>query len=93
MKVTFVAKGALAPASPPQPVVRVVEQDKLPKGLDAVVAEGARASRFSGKVGQVFESFGKGEGGVRREVLVGIGEPAPEARLQAFERAGAAITA
>jgi len=88
MKVTFAAGGASAPRL----VVRVVEQDKLPATLDATTAEAAKASRFSGKLGQTFETF-SGEGGLRRNVLAGLGEPAGDARLQAFERAGAAVTA
>jgi len=88
MKVTFAAGGASAPRL----VVRVVEQDKLPATLDATTAEAAKASRFSGKLGQTFESF-SGEGALRRNVLAGLGEPAGDARLQAFERAGAAVTA
>ena len=92
MKVTFVASGASA-GTAPRLIARVVEQDRLPSGLDAVAAEGARVSRFSGKLGQVFEHFAGGPGGVRREVLAGIGEPGAAARIQAFERAGAAVTA
>ena len=95
MKVTFVAPGAPgAPASAtPRLVVRVVEQDKLPAGLDAGVADAARASRFAGKLGQLFESFSGGGGDLRRNVMVGIGDPAADGRLAAFERAGAAVTA
>jgi len=93
MKVSFVAKGASAPQSLPRLIVRVVEQDKLPASLDAVVAQGAQASRFTGKVGQVFETFGQGPGGLVRNALVGIGDPGGEGRLQAYERAGAAVTA
>ena len=89
MKVTFVAPGASAPHL----VARVVEQDKLPQGLSPAMVEGARASRFSGKVGQVLESFTEGDGRVRRDVLVGIGDPTEEGRLAAFERAGAAVVA
>ncbi|HUQ14095.1 MAG TPA: leucyl aminopeptidase [Novosphingobium sp.] len=90
MKVTFVGSGASAL---PRLVAHVVEQDKLPADLDATTAEAARASRFAGKLGQTFESFANGEGGVRRNVMVGIGEPSDPARAQAFERAGAAVTA
>ena len=89
MKVTFAPQGAAAPRL----TVRVVEQDKLPAGLDAGIADAARASRFAGKLGQVFESFAGGGGDLRRNVLVGIGDPAAEGRLAAFERAGAAVTA
>ena len=92
MKVTFAAPGAPASAIP-RLVVRVVEQDKLPSGLEAGVADAARASRFAGKLGQVFESFSGGGGNLRRNVLVGIGDPSAEGRLAAFERAGAAVTA
>ena len=60
MKVTFAAGGASAPRL----VVRVTEQDELPEGLDAAVAEAARAARFTGKLGQVFETFTT-EGGLR----------------------------
>ncbi|QGN53695.1 leucyl aminopeptidase [Novosphingobium sp. Gsoil 351] len=89
MKVSFAAQGAAAPRL----VVQVVEQDKLPAGLDASVADAARASRFAGKLGQVFESFAGGGGELKRNVLVGIGDPAADGRLAAFERAGAAVTA
>ncbi|MDP3676379.1 MAG: leucyl aminopeptidase [Novosphingobium sp.] len=92
MKVTFVAQGAPA-AAMPRLVVRVVEQGKLPHGLETAVADAARASRFSGKLGQVFESFSGGGSDLRRNVLVGIGEPTAEGRLAAFEQAGAAVTA
>ena len=92
MKVTFAAPGAPASASP-RLVVRVVEQDKLPAGLDTGVADAARASRFVGKLGQVFESFAGGGSDLRRNVLVGVGDPAADGRLAAFERAGAAVTA
>ena len=92
MKVTFAAPGAPASATP-RLIVRVVEQDRLPAGLEAGVADAARTSRFAGKLGQVFESFSGGGGELRRNVLVGIGDPAGEGRLAAFERAGAAVTA
>ena len=89
MKVSFVTQGAAAPRL----LVRVVEQDKLPSTLDAGIADAARASRFAGKLGQVFESFSGGGGDLRRNVLVGVGDPSAEGRLAAFERAGAAVTA
>ena len=92
MKVRFVAQGAPASITP-RLVVRVVEQDKLPAGLDSGVADAARASRFAGKLGQMFESFSGGGGDLRRNVLVGIGDPAAEGRLAASEQAGAAVSA
>ena len=39
------------------PVARIVNVDALPADLDAVLVEGARASRFSGKTGQLHEGF------------------------------------
>ena len=93
MKVTFAPLGAPVSPAGPRLIARIVEQDRLPSGLDAVAAEGARASRFAGKAAQVFEHFAGGPGGLRREVLAGIGEPSEGARAQAFERAGAAVTA
>ena len=92
MKVRFVAQGAPASITP-RLVVRVVEQDKLPAGLDPGVTDAARASRFAGKLGQVFESFSGGGSDLRRNVLVGIGDPAADDRLAAFEQAGAAVSA
>ena len=89
MKVSFATQGAATPRL----IVRVVEQDTLPSGLDAGVADAARASRFAGKLGQTFESFSGGGGDLRRNVLVGLGDPTGEGRLAAFERAGAAVTA
>ena len=93
MKVTFHARGAPAPAEQPRLVVRVVEQDKLPDGLDPLAVEAARAVRFVGKLGQIHETFVNVDGRLRRDALVGIGEPSEAAREQAFERAGAAVTA
>jgi leucyl aminopeptidase len=58
-----------------------------------VVGEGARASRFAGKPGQVHEAFVARDGAVARVVLAGAGEPAGKDRGAALERAGAAITA
>ncbi len=92
MKVTFVAQSAAA-STAPRLVVQVVEQDKLPAGIATGIADAARASRFAGKLGQVFESFAADGGDLRRNVLVGIGDPSGEGRIAAFERAGAAVTA
>ncbi|MET0181023.1 MAG: leucyl aminopeptidase, partial [Novosphingobium sp.] len=93
MKVTFHASRASAPTSIPRLAALVVEQDKLPAGLDPMVLESARAARFAGKLGQVHETFALIDGELRRHALVGIGEPSDAAREQAFERAGAALTA
>lgn len=75
------------------PVARIVNLDALPADLDAVLVEGARASRFSGKTGQLHEGFVAQGGSVVRMALAGAGDPKAKDRSAALERAGAAITA
>ncbi len=74
-------------------VARLVEQDALPADLDPVLAEGARASRFSGKVGQIHEGFVAQGGKIVRIALVGAGEANGKPRTSAMERAGATLIA
>lgn len=89
MKIEFLP----APLSPTaSPLARIVDQDALPADLDPVLAEGARASRFSGKAGQLFEGFVSRDGAVVRMALVGAGDPGAKDRASALERAGAALT-
>ena len=89
MQITFKKSAA---ASGPRLLVRVVEQDKLPEGLERALTEGARAARFTGKTGQLFEGFVERDGQVVRVALVGAGANG-DGRLSAFERAGAAVAA
>ncbi len=90
MKIEFIADPLAATTSP---VAYLALQDKLPAGLDPVLTAGAKASRFSGKTGQLHEGFTTRDGAVVRVALVGIGEAGAKDRLPALERAGAAITA
>ncbi|MFM5954549.1 MAG: leucyl aminopeptidase [Novosphingobium sp.] len=90
MQIEFVSGPLSSTASP---VAYVVDQEALPSTLDAVVAEGARASRFAGKSGQLHEAFVSRDGAVVRIALAGAGEPGSKDRSAALERAGAAITA
>ena len=90
MKIEFVEAPS---ASACRLIARLVEQDALPADLDPVLAEGARASRFSGKVGQIHEGFVSQGGKVVRIALVGMSEPNGKPRGSAMERAGAALTA
>jgi leucyl aminopeptidase len=90
MKIEFVS--APLPLST-SPVAHVVNQDGLAATLDPVLAEGAKASRFAGKAGQLHEGFVSREGAVVRVALAGAGEKGAKDRLAALERAGAAITA
>ncbi len=90
MKIEFVEAPS---ASACRLIARLVEQDALPADLDPVLTEGARASRFSGKVGQIHEGFVSQGGKVLRIALVGMSEPNGKPRGSAMERAGAALTA
>jgi len=90
MQIEFVSS-PLVPAT--SPIARLVDQDLLPAGLEPVIFEGARASRFSGKAGQLFEGFVARDGAVVRLALAGLGEPSAKDRRAAIERAGAALTA
>ncbi|WP_126173662.1 leucyl aminopeptidase [Altericroceibacterium xinjiangense] len=73
-------------------VARIAEQDQLPGGLEPAAAQGASAARFTGKAGQVFETFVERDGTVVRLALVGVGKPG-EDRSASLEKAGAALTA
>ena len=73
-------------------VARVVEQDKLPADLARAASEGARAARFTGKAGQLFEYFVERDDEVVRLALVGAG-PNGDSRAAALEKAGAALAA
>ena len=87
MQISFVA----APSA--RVIAQVVDQDRLPAGLEPPLADGARASRFTGKAGQVFEGFVSRDGTLVRVALVGAGEAAARDRIAALEKAGAALTA
>ncbi len=74
-------------------VARIVDQDALPAGLEPVVAQGARATRFAGKAGQLFEIFVERDGQAVRLALAGAGEKSAAARLANLEKAGAGLVA
>jgi len=74
-------------------IVHLVNQDAVPAGLDAVLVDAARQSRFTGKSGQLFEGFVAGDGGVTRVVLAGLGATSAKDRNAAVEKAGAGIVA
>jgi leucyl aminopeptidase len=74
-------------------VARLVNQDALPAEIEPLLAEGARAARFAGKAGQIFEGFVEREGRLVRVALAGVGNPAAEDRRSALERAGAGLVA
>lgn len=72
---------------------RVINQGQTLSGLDETIVEGAAASRFAGRAGQLFEGFAGMGGAVRRIALAGLGETGSADRRANCERAGAAITA
>jgi leucyl aminopeptidase len=74
-------------------VAQIVDQDGLPRSLEPVIAAGARATRFTGKPGQVFETFVERDGKVVRLALAGAGEKAGSSRLANLEKAGATLVA
>ncbi|WP_379920801.1 leucyl aminopeptidase [Erythrobacter sp. R86502] len=82
-----------APTSDVRVRARLVNQGAALSGIDSALVEGAAASRFTGRTGQVFEGFATVDGAVRRVVLVGAGEPDAADRRANLERAGAALTA
>ncbi|QZH75202.1 MAG: leucyl aminopeptidase [Erythrobacter sp.] len=90
MKIEFRQNPA---AETPRIHARVVDQDKLPADLPRAMAEGAAASRFTGKPGQLFDGFHEESGKVVRLVLAGAGKKDDAGRQAALEKAGAALTA
>jgi leucyl aminopeptidase len=90
MQIEFISG---TPAAATSPIARIVNLDALPADLEAVLVEGARANRFSGKVGQVFEGFVSRDGAVVRVALAGAGASDAADRPAALERAGAALAA
>ena len=80
-------------ADGPRLVARIAVQDQLPADLPRALAEGAKAARFTGKAGQVFEGFHEENGAVSRVALVGAGKRDDAGWLANLEKAGAALTA
>ncbi|RXZ65647.1 leucyl aminopeptidase [Pelagerythrobacter rhizovicinus] len=74
-------------------VAYVADQDKLPGGIEPALAEGAKAARFKGRAGELFEGFVERGGAVVRVAIVGAGESGAEARPGNLEKAGAALAA
>ena len=76
-----------------QIVARVVNQDSLPADLEATLAHGARAARFTGKAGQVFDGFAERNSEIVRVAIAGAGDKGDEGRLANLEKAGGALAA
>ncbi len=87
-----------APQSPaPRFIAQLAASDAMPAGLEAVLVEGARAARFTGKAGQIHEGFVERGSQLVRVALAGVGEANGAAkdagRSGSLERAGAALAA
>ena len=74
-------------------VAHLVNQGVTPDGLEAALADGAKAARFKGRVGQLFEGFVHRGDTLTRVALVGAGEADSSDRHANLEKAGAAIAA
>ena len=72
-------------------IAHVVDKGKLPDSLERSLAEGAKAARFEGRAGQLFDGFVERDGTVVRVALAGAGEPGSDRRARHLERAGAAL--
>lgn len=66
-----------------------VGEGALPETLPATVRDGAKASRFAGKAGQLFDGFAEVDGTVQQIVLLGTGK----GDASSLERAGAVLSA
>ncbi|MGF7152451.1 leucyl aminopeptidase [Novosphingobium gossypii] len=90
MKIQFLGAAGDADAGV---IAHLVNQDAVPADLEAVLAEGARRARFTGKAGQVFDGFVERGGKIVRVALAGLGEASAKDRKSAIERAAAAVVA
>lgn len=87
MQITFGAAG------PDSLIAHVVNEGETPAGLEGALVEGAVASRFKGKPGQVFEGFATRDGDTVRIALSGAGAQDAKARRANLEKAGAGLAA
>ena len=90
MRISFVAPAEIASAAL---VAHIVDQNGLPENLDPVLVAGAKASRFAGKAGQIFDGFVARGDKVVRVALAGAGEAGAKGRTGALEKAGAGLVA
>lgn len=71
----------------------LVEAEGWEEGLEPALVFGAKAARFAGKAGQVFEAISERDGALLRLALVGTGKRDEENRGASFEKAGGALAA
>jgi leucyl aminopeptidase len=90
MEIQFV-DGLQSPA--PRFLAQLVNKDKLPGGLEPLLSEGAKVTRFTGQTAQLHEGIVDRDGQLVRVALVGLGEASVAGRNGNIERAGAALSA
>ena len=73
-------------------LIQATTKGALPEGLERAMEEGAKAARYKGSAGQLFDGFVERDGAVQRLVLVGTGAADAEGRAANCEKAGAAIS-
>ena len=66
-------------------LVQATTKGALPEGLERAMEEGAKAARFKGSAGQLFDGFVERDGAVQRLVLVGTGAADAEGRAKLRE--------
>lgn len=71
----------------------IVNQGDVPGGLAQALVDGAKASRFKGAAGQVFEGFANVDGSTHRIALAGAGKVDATGRRLNLEKAGGAVIA
>ena len=91
MQIEFTSPNSALPPEGSRLIAHVADKGKLPDGLERSLAEGARAARFEGKAGQLFDGFVERDGAVVRVAVAGAGEPGSDRRAAHLERAGAAL--
>jgi leucyl aminopeptidase len=84
---------AATPPSGTRLTARIVNHGDAYGDLPDAIVDGAKATRFKGSAGQVFEGFVSEKGTLARIALSGAGEVEAEARALNVEKAGAALAA
>lgn len=74
-------------------IAHVADKGKLPGNLERSLAEGAKAARFEGRAGQLFDGFVERDGAVVRVAIAGAGDRSSDRRTAHLERAGATLAA
>lgn len=72
-------------------IAHIVAKGEVPATLERAVSVGARAARFKGSEGQLFETFVERDGAVVRLALAGAGDLKAADAAAGLEKAGAAL--